>query len=432
MAKARLIVVDPGHFHAALVQKDMYSWLSDQAAVYAPLTLELLDYLQRVTLFNFRKENPTRWQMEIHARPDFMQTMLTEPPGNVVVFAGHNRAKMDRIVASLEAGQHVLADKPWIIRSEDLGKLEKALDLARRKRLAAYDIMTERFEITAIVQRDLVNTPSVFGSMTKGSPEQPAVRARSIHNLMKLVAGVPIRRPPQFFDVLDSGEPLADVGTHVVDLVQWTVFPEKVLDYHKSVKILSGRRWPTVLSKAQFRQVTGMADYPASLAQWVRGDTLEYSGNNTLLYTVEGVAIGLEIRWDWQTVGGSGDLYEASFLGSKARVEIRQGEEENHRPEVYVVPVTREMRPEVLTALDGWVARAQAQWPGVALERRGADARITIPEKYRVGHEAHFAQVTNLFARYFADPSQMPAWEDSNMLLKYYVTTKGVEMGERG
>ncbi len=410
MEKARLIVVDPGHFHAALVQKDMYTWLSETASVYAPLTLELLDYLQRVTLFNFRKEKPTRWQMEIHAGPDFFERMLKEPAGNVVIFAGHNRAKMDRILASLEAGQHVLADKPWIIRSADLPKLEKALDLAERKNLAAYDIMTERFEITSILQRDLVNTPAVFGSLIKGGAGHPAIRARSIHNLMKMVAGVPIRRPPQFFDILDSGEALADVGTHVVDLIQWTVFPEQVLDYRKSVRILGGRRWPTVLSKAQFRQVTGMAEYPVSLAQWVRNDTLEYFGNNSLNYTVEGISIELEIRWDWQTVGGSGDLYEASFQGSKARVEIRQGDEEHNRPEVYVVPETREMRPEMLTALDGWVGNVQARWPGVAVERRGADARVVIPEQYRVGHEAHFAQVTNRFAYYCADPNMRRGW----------------------
>ena len=89
------------------------------------------------------------------------------------------------------------------------------------------------------------------------------------------------------------------------------------------------------------------------------------------------------------------------------------------------------MRPEMLTALDGWVGNVQARWPGVAVERRGADARVVIPEQYRVGHEAHFAQVTNRFAEYFADPKKMPAWEKANMMLKYFVTTKGVEVGGR-
>ncbi len=73
--------------------------------------------------------------------------------GQPVVFSGKNREKIDRIVASLDAGIHVFADKPWIIVSKDISKLERALDTAERKGLAAYDIMTERFEITSILQR---------------------------------------------------------------------------------------------------------------------------------------------------------------------------------------------------------------------------------------------------------------------------------------
>jgi hypothetical protein len=52
-----------------------------------------------------------------------------------------------------------------------------------------------------------------------------------------------------------------------------------------------------------------------------------------------------------------------------------------------------------------------------------------IPEKFRVGHEAHFAQVTNQFAQYLAAPDSMPAWETPGMRAKYYVSTKGTEMG---
>ena len=45
---------------------------------------------------------------------------------------------------------HVLADKPWIISLEDLPKLQAALDTADANRVIAYDIMTERHEITSI------------------------------------------------------------------------------------------------------------------------------------------------------------------------------------------------------------------------------------------------------------------------------------------
>jgi len=54
--EARLMVVDPGHFHAALVQKEMYSWLDKRVSVYAPLGPDVIDYLNRIGGFNRRKK----------------------------------------------------------------------------------------------------------------------------------------------------------------------------------------------------------------------------------------------------------------------------------------------------------------------------------------------------------------------------------------
>ena len=84
-------------------------------AVYAPLGPELLDYLNRISLFNARPDNPTRWELDVHTSGDPMADMLRERAGNIVVFTGRNRGKIDRILAALNAGLNVLADKPWII-----------------------------------------------------------------------------------------------------------------------------------------------------------------------------------------------------------------------------------------------------------------------------------------------------------------------------
>src|SRR5215217_1328226 len=184
---ARLMVVDPGHFHASLLQGEMYPDLAPRVAVYAPLGPELMDYLNRISLFNHRKENPTRWDLDIHTSSDPMAQMLRERPGSAVLFTGKNRAKIDRIVASVDAGIHVFADKPWIISSNDIEKLDRALASAEKKHLAAYDIMTERFEITSILQRDFVNTPDVFGHQEPGTEASPGISAKSIHHVMKVV-----------------------------------------------------------------------------------------------------------------------------------------------------------------------------------------------------------------------------------------------------
>src|SRR5579863_233574 len=165
MPEFRLITLDPGHFHAALIQKEMYPEVSKRVAVYAPLGSDLAEHLNRVARFNLRPQNPTAWELDIHTSPDFLARMLAEKPGNIVVLSGRNRGKIGLIRASIDAGLHVLADKPWIIQPADLGALEDALTAAGRQGVIAYDIMTERYEITSMLQRELVNDAAVFGGI---------------------------------------------------------------------------------------------------------------------------------------------------------------------------------------------------------------------------------------------------------------------------
>src|SRR5215203_4177608 len=123
-ADVRFMTLDPGHFHAALVQKEMYPGVAPRVDVYAPLGPDLYEHLKRIDAFNRRAPSPTRWEVDVHASPDAFDMMLRERPGNVVVFSGRNGAKIARVAASVEAGLNVLADKPWILKSADLDRLE--------------------------------------------------------------------------------------------------------------------------------------------------------------------------------------------------------------------------------------------------------------------------------------------------------------------
>jgi hypothetical protein len=64
------------------------------------------------------------------------------------------------------------------------------------------------------------------------------------------------------------------------------------------------------------------------------------------------------------------------------------------------------------------IASLQTDYPGVGLRRDGARWAVTVPERYNVGHEAHFAQVTENFLKYLRS-GKLPAWEVPNMLTKY-------------
>jgi predicted dehydrogenase len=291
--------------------------------------------------------------------------------------------------------------------------------------------MTERYEITSQLQRELVNTADICGALDPGTAENPCVYARSAHNIMKLVSGLPLRRPVWFFDVNIQGEALVDVGTHVVDLVQWTAFPEEPIDYRTDIEIIEGRRWPLPLTLNQFQRITGSPVFVDNLKSNVYNEYLNYFCNNSVHYILRGIHIKMDIVWNWQAAEGAGDAYEASFRGTNARIEVRQGEAENHRPELYVVPNSSTLRGPVFVALRDKVKGLQSRWPGLDVAETSDVARIVIPDHFREGHEAHFAQVTRRFFEYLRDPSLVPAWEIPNMLAKYYVTTRGVELSRQ-
>ncbi|NDD62564.1 MAG: oxidoreductase [Acidobacteria bacterium] len=424
-----LMTLDPGHFHAGLVQKEMYPGVSPVVNVYAPLGFDLREHLKRIEGFNGRAQNPTDWRLEIHTDPDPLARMLRDRPGNVVIISGRNSGKIDRIRASVENGLNVLVDKPWVIRAEDFPKLEATFSAAASKKLVAYDIMTERYEITTIIQKELIHTPEVFGQILPGSESDPSVYIESIHHLLKLVAGSPNIRPAWFFDIAQQGEGVADVGTHLVDLVQWMIFPEQTIDYRREVEVKLGRRWPTVLTLDQFTRVTNEKQFPSFLSGSVSDGKLDYFCNGSMTYALRGVHTKLDVIWNYEAPAGGGDTHVAIFKGSRARVEIRQGREQNWRTEVYVVPNQAAERAGILAALQRKVADLQEKYPGITVEDRGESLRVAIPEKYRDGHEAHFAEVARRFFTYLRNPESVPAWEAPNMLAKYYTTTKGLALG---
>ena len=432
MPDVRLMTVDPGHFHAALVQKEMYPGVSERVDVYAPLGPDLTEHLNRIVAFNRRSEQPTTWAMEVHASADFFERMLRERPGNVVILSGRNRGKITRILASVRAGLHVLADKPWILKSDDLSVVEAALAEADARGVAAYDIMTERFEATNSLQRALVNDPATFGAIVQGTAEEPAVYMESVHFLKKIVAGAPNIRPPWFFDTAEQGEGFNDIGTHLVDLAQWTLFPDQTIDYRADVRVLAAQRWPTLIPEEDFRSVTNESRFPASLAASVKEGKLEYFCNTLVSYTLRGIHTTLNVIWDWEPPAGSGDTHFAFYRGTRARIEVRQTRADRFRPELYVVPAAAAMKPQVLAAVQARVASLKPGYPGIGVEDRGAEIRVTIPDSLRLGHEAHFAQVTERFLTYLRDRRTLPPWERPNMLAKYYVTTKGTELSREG
>ncbi len=197
--EVKIMTLDPGHFHAALVQEDMYSQVDSNVYVYAPEGPDLHDHLARIQGFNTRAKNPTSWNEIVYAGSDFLEKMLSDKPGNVMVVSGNNAKKTEYILKAINAGINVLADKPMVILPEEFSELEEAFRVAGEKGVLLYDIMTERYEITTILQRELAQIPSVFGTLKTGSVEEPAITKESVHHFFKFVSGNALKRPAWFF-----------------------------------------------------------------------------------------------------------------------------------------------------------------------------------------------------------------------------------------
>ncbi len=429
--KVNLVTLDPGHYHASLVQKSMYEQVDPEVYVYAPDGPDVANYLEQIRRFNERQEDPTSWRQQVYKGDDFLEKMLAEKRGDIVVLSGNNRRKAEYIKASIDAGLNVFCDKPMCIDSQGFKLLEQAFVSAEKNNLLLYDIMTERFNTTCILQKLLVLNRDLFGEMQTGSPENPAVVKESVHHFFKYVAGSPLKRPAWYFDTTQQGEGLVDVTTHLIDLMMWTCFPEQSIDYRNDIVINHARRRPTTLTQEQYEKVTGVSDFPDYLRDKLNDDgVLPCYANGETTFTMKGICLKLSVTWNFEAPEGGKDTHTSLFRGSKANVIIRQGAEQSYRPEVYVEPAPGNDVGKVATSLTKAVAGLQGEFPGLKTEKAGDGWHIVIPDKCRVGHEAHFRNVMDAYLQYLAE-GRLPDWEVPCMLAKYYITTRSLELAKQ-
>jgi predicted dehydrogenase len=426
----KLITLDPGHFHAALVQKTSYPNVSRDVYVYSPAGADLDEHLKKIEGYNTRPDDPTGWNEIVYTGADFLEKMLSEKKGNVMVTAGNNGKKTDYIRQTLSAGIHVLADKPMAINVSDFEKLKDCFRIAQEKGLLLYDIMTERFEITTMLQKEFSRLPAVYGEQQNGSIDDPGIVKESVHHFFKTVSGNPLIRPAWFFDVNQQGEGIVDVTTHLVDLVQWECFPGQAINYQTDIEILDANRWTTPIPPARFKEVTGLDAYPDYLKQNVSNDTLHVYANGDIHYTIRGVNAKVSVIWNYTYPEGGGDTHYSIMKGSKAHLIIEQGKEQNYKPVLFIKATGADLETfekDLLSSLK----TVTDKYPGIDLKKTNETGKweVLVPAKYHNGHEAHFGQVTENFLKYLKEGS-LPAWEMPNMITKYYVTTRALEMAK--
>ncbi len=421
----KFIELDPGHFHAALVLNRSYEGVSKDVRVFAPKGPDLEAHQKLVTAFNTREKDPTAWNEIVYTGDDYLAKALAADAkeSSVVVLAGKNNLKADYYLAAVKAGFNVLSDKPMAITPDAFAKFEEAAALAEKKGLYFADIMTERNEITTILQRALVAAKDLYGEQEKGTPEDPAVTKVSVHHFCKLVNGKPLQRPGWYYDTDQQGEAIVDVTTHLTDLVQWETFPGQTLAF-SDVKMIKARTWPTPISAADYKTSTGLDTWPDFLKKSVDKDNvLQCLANGEFTYALKGVHAKVSVEWHFMAPKGTGDTHYSLMRGTKSEIVIQQGAKEGYKPRVYVKPRAGQDKAALEKALAAAVAEFNKTYPGVEFKAEGDGWVMVVPQKYEIGHEAHFSQVMNMYLGWMKKGEQ-PADYLPNMLVKYYTLSE--------
>ncbi len=408
-----LLIVNPGHFHAALVLRERHPSLSNDIYVYSEPGPELERFLEIAESFNNRQINPTCWRINIYKGKDFLEKSIDEKKGDIAILAGRNNTKMGNIETLSRAGLAILADKPWITTEAALPFLRSAM--ASDRPLAA-DIMTERYEIATLLQKEFLAEDSVFGRIRIEKDAGPSVFKECVHHLCKIVNEKPLVRPVWYFDIDIQGEGIVDTTIHLVDMAQWMLFPGIPIDYEKDIELIQARRWTTGVPLDKFAKITGAGQFPQSIQEYVKDDILNYFCNGELIYHIKGIPVHLREIWNLDEPPGGGDTHRSLMKGTRSDIMIRQLPEQGFKTELLIVP--RENKSPVDKAVQDCLTKWSDRYPGLSAIPEKNALLIKIPDILRTTHEQHFCQVRDTFLEHL-DAGTEPAGHRASTITKY-------------
>lgn len=404
-SKIKLNVLSPAHPHGAHLQETFKGEFCREVAVYAPTKGDMqISYLNLIERYNKKVNEQDLWRLNIYTGSDYLEKMLREKKGDMIIIASNNQRKAEYIEKSARAGMSVLADKPMALSGDDFKRLESAFNMAAEHGNYISDLpsMSMRRFVTYIVQKELNAIPEVFGELLTGTVDNPAVIQKNHHLYWK-----GIKRPPWFFDVKQQGSGLTDVTTHLIDIVQWSCFLCESIDYRKDIHVTSARTWATDITPTQFRKATSIDDYPEYLHPYRQDSVLKIHSNGEINYTLKGIHVQIVSTWDFESVDGERDSYESIIRGSKATLKIKTG----NLNDLFIEPSEGD-HAVIGKALEAVVERLKAQYPYLSLSREKVGWRISSEKTSVVQEDRLIAPVQ---------------WEINNMLAKYYTTTTAHE-----
>jgi predicted dehydrogenase len=416
-----LLILNPGHFHAALVLRERHPSLSDDIYIYSEPGPDLDRFLEIAESFNNRLVNPTRWKLNVYRGDDCLEKLIDERKGDIAVLAGRNNTKMENIDSLNRAGLAILADKPWVTTQAALPFLRSTM--APDRPLAA-DIMTERYEIATLLQKEFMADENVFGRIRIEADAGPSVFKECVHHLYKIVNAKPLIRPAWYFDIDVQGEGIVDTTIHLVDMIQWMLFPGNPIEYEKDIELIEARRWATGVPLDKFAKITGTHQFPHAVDEYVKDGILNYFCNGELIYRIKGVPVHLREIWNLDEPPGGSDTHRSLIKGTRSDLMIRQLPEQGFKPELLIVP--GENRSQVEKAVEDCLQRWSDRYPGLSVTPEKNALLIRIPDNLRTTHEQHFYRVRDAFLEHL-DTGTEPAEHRACTTAKYTLLAEARE-----
>jgi predicted dehydrogenase len=408
-----LLILNPGHFHAALVLREPHPSLSDDIYVYSEPGPDLDRFQEIAESFNKRQVDPTRWKLNIYRGKDGIKKLIHDKKGDIVVLAGRNNTKMENIDTLSRAGFAILADKPWVTTQAALPFLRATM---ASDRPLAVDIMTERYEIATLLQKEFLAEKDVFGEIRIDKDIGPSVFKECVHHLYKIVNQKPLVRPAWYFDIEIQGEGIVDTTIHLVDMTHWMLSPGKPIDYEKDIELSEARRWPTGVPLDKFIKITGTRQFPQAVQKYVIDDVLNYFCNGELIYRLKGIPVHLREIWNLDEPPGGGDTHRSLIKGTRSDLMIRQLAEQDFKTELLIVP--RGNRIQVEETVQDCLGKWSRRYPGLSVNPEKNGLLINIPDNLRTTHEQHFCKVRDTFLEHL-DTGTGPAEHRACTIAKY-------------
>jgi hypothetical protein len=408
-----LLILNPGHFHAALVLRERHPSLSDDIYVYSEPGPDLQRFVDIAESFNHRPINPTRWRLNIYRGNDGLARLIHDKKGNIVVLAGRNNTKMENINTLSRAGFAILADKPWVTTQAALPFLRETMTPGRP---LAVDIMTERYEIATLLQKEFLAEKDVFGEIRIDKDTGPSIFKECVHHLYKIVNQKPLVRPAWYFDIDIQGEGIVDTTIHLVDMTHWMLFPAVPIDYEKDIELIEARRWPTGVPLDKFVKITGSHQFPKAVQAYVKDDVLNYFCNGELIYRLQGIPVHLREIWHLEEPPGGGDTHRSLIKGTRSDLMVRQLPENGFKTELLIIP--RGHRIQVEETVQDCLGKWSLRYPGLSVKPEKNALLINIPDELRTTHEQHFCQVRDAFLAHL-DAATEPAAHRACTIAKY-------------